>query len=137
MVAPALVESPAVESGLLVATVIVAAMALSLGIGRHRNPAPALPVSVGILAWWASLSHVFHPVPEDLTTTLAALVVAGGLLWNARLQCRTAESCGPACSSCEETGRGPLAGEETSRGERRSRDTIPVADIDPAATIRP
>lgn len=137
LVAPAVVENPAVEFGLLAATVILAGVALSLGVGRHRNAAPVLPVGVGILAWWASLSHVFHPVPEELTTSLAALVVAGGLLWNARLQCLTADPSGPTCSSCEATEHGPLAGERAGSGERRSRDTLPVADIEPSPALRP
>ncbi len=101
LVAPALVENPAVETGLLAATVLLAGVALALGFQRHRNPAATVPVLAGVLAWWASLSHVFHPIPEDLTTAAAALVVAGGLLWNARLHCAGGEPSGTGCASCQ------------------------------------
>jgi hypothetical protein len=104
VVAPALVENPALEFGLLGATVLLAGVALALGFRRHGNPLAALPVLAGVLAWWASLSHVFHPIHEDLTTAAAALVVAGGLLWNARLHCAGGESSGTGCASCQAEG---------------------------------
>lgn len=113
LVAPAVVENPAVEFGLLAVTVVVAVAALSLGVLRHGSPRPMATVLLGVLAWWASLSHVFHPVSEELTTALAATVVAGGLLWNAQLQCTVADPCGPTCVSCDGAERDTLTGEES------------------------
>ncbi len=113
LVAPALVENPAVESGLLAATVILAGVALTLGFRRHGSPCPTVPVLVGVLAWWASLSHVFHPVPEDLSTAVAAMVVAGGLFWNARLHCGAGQPAGAGCTACQSGGSTQFAEEET------------------------
>src|SRR5690606_32254935 len=100
LVAPALVTDPAVEVAFLAMSVVLAGAALHLGIRRHGNPAPVLPVGVGLLAWGASLTSVLHPIPEELSTFLAALTVAGGLLWNARLQCIRVEPCGSTCPDC-------------------------------------
>jgi hypothetical protein len=135
LVAPAVVENPKVEFGLLGMTVAVAAAALLLGVRRHGSPRPLMPVLVGLLAWWASLSHVFHPVSEELTTALAAMVVAGGLLWNARLQCTVADPCGSACASCEEGTKDLHSAEGALVTDPRARDTIRVADIDTSPAI--
>jgi hypothetical protein len=136
LVAPAVVENPAVEFGLLGMTVVVAAAALFLGVRRHGNPRPIAPIVVGILAWWASLSHVFHPVSEEVTTALAALVVAGGLLWNARLQCTVADPCGSVCASCEDEAKDNHAAEGNLVADLRARDALRVAEIDPSPAIR-
>ncbi|TVR52292.1 MAG: MerC domain-containing protein [Gemmatimonadales bacterium] len=136
LLAPAVVENPAVEFGMLGVTVVVAVAALFLGVRRHGSPRPIVPVLVGILAWWASLSHVFHPVSEELTTALAAMVVAGGLIWNARLHCTVADSCGSACTSCEEEAKHNHAAEGTLVADLGAREALRVADIDPSPAIR-
>lgn len=99
LAAPALVPGPQLEWALLGATVLAAGLSLGSGLRIHGVRLPLVPVGAGILLWAASLLHLFHPVPEPLTTVAAALTVAGGLLWNSRLHCSHR---GSACPACEE-----------------------------------
>lgn len=96
--APAAATGTAVEWTLLGATGVLAAVAIPMGRRAHGEPWPAYLVFLGLGTWTASLLHLFQPVPEDVTTTVAALATATGLLWNSRLHCGPTTS----CSACEE-----------------------------------
>jgi hypothetical protein len=87
VMAPALAPGKTMEFALLGISIVVAAWAVSRGLRQHGNLRPVRPIALGRVAWGASLFHLFHPVPEEVTTILATLVVAGGLIWNARLHC--------------------------------------------------
>lgn len=95
--APALAPGPLLEWVLLAATTAVVAVALAWGVRVHGHWSPFLLIGMGLLAWCASLLHLFHPLPEDFTTVVASLTVATGLVWNSRLHCgsRSVE-----CSAC-------------------------------------
>jgi len=96
--APSIVPGPTAEWALLAVTVLIAAAALGSAMRAHGQWLPFLFIGAGLVAWTLSLGHAFHPIPEDLTTVLATLVVAGGLVWNSRLHCREAAVHCPACT---------------------------------------
>ncbi len=99
--APALAPGEAVEFILYGATILLASWALAKGLRQHGDLRPVLPIAVGLVAWGASLLHVFHPIPEEVTTVIAALVVAAGLVWNARLHCADDAESACACATCD------------------------------------
>lgn len=100
VVAPALAPGERTEMWLLGATVLLASGAIAAGVRRHGRIAPALPVVAGTFAWTASLLHLFHPVPEEVTTVAATLVVAAGLTWNARVRCAAGAADEGPCPAC-------------------------------------
>ena len=105
---PALAPVEALEAWFLAGTAALVGLALVSGLRNHGEWKVAVPMALGLVAWAASVGHAFHPVPEPATSSVAALTVAGGLLWNARLHCvhnerSVARSCGcPGCGG-EET----------------------------------
>jgi hypothetical protein len=101
LIAPTLAPGAAVEFGLYGATVLVAAWAMAKGLRQHGDYRPVLPIAAGLVFWGASILLLFHPVPEELTTIVAALVVASALVWNARLQCAADAESACACQVCE------------------------------------
>ena len=95
--APSLAPGEAVEWALLGITVVVGGLALWAGGRAHDDLRPVVPVTLGLGLWALSLGHAFRPIPEELTTVVATLVVAGGLVWNSRLHCARREA---ACQVC-------------------------------------
>jgi len=99
-VAPSvLLPGTSLEWGLLVLTLGVAFLALRAGARNHGDLRPALPILAGIVLWTLSLSEVFLPLPEELTTTVSSLTVATGLFWNSRLHCALTPAECPGCLS--------------------------------------
>lgn len=96
-VAPSVV-GPQMEWALLGLTVVLVVVALTGGLRSHRDLRPAPLLAAGLAVWLGSLLHVFHPLPEEPITALAALVVATGLVWNSRLVCAHREV---SCAACE------------------------------------
>lgn len=96
--APSVVPGPTAEWTLLGVTIVIAAAALGSALRAHGQWHPFALIGAGLAVWTLSLAHAFHPIPEDLTTVLATLVVAGGLIWNSRLHCRIAAVPCPACT---------------------------------------
>jgi hypothetical protein len=119
VVAPALAVSAPLEWSFLGATVLVAVVALAFGLRTHGDPWPVLPISLGITLWMGSLLHFFHPLPEELTTTMAALTAAAGLVWNSRLHCAAGNA---SCEACHEE-----ALEECQVAARSNRSEEPVS----------
>jgi hypothetical protein len=107
-VAPAFAVGETAEWVLFGLTLGLVAWALTSGLRRHGNVRPAIVILPALGVWMASLLHVFHPIPEEATTALAALVVAGGLIWNARMDCATGEVA--ACSECSVHGAAQASG---------------------------
>jgi hypothetical protein len=101
--APSLAPGEAVEWALLAITVVVGSLALWVGARAHDDLRPVVPVTLGLGLWALSLGHAFRPVPEELTTVLATLVVAGGLFWNSRLHCARREAACRVCATGVET----------------------------------
>jgi hypothetical protein len=99
--APTLAPGETVEFVLYGGTILLASWALAKGLRQHGDLRPVLPIALGLVAWGASLLHVFHPIPEEATTVVAALVVAGGLVWNARLHCAVDAETACGCDTCE------------------------------------
>lgn len=99
--APALAPGDTLEFALFGMTVVVASWALAKGLRQHGDFRPVYPIAAGLLFWGASILHLFHPIPEEPTTILAALVVAAGLVWNARLDCAADAESACACRVCE------------------------------------
>ncbi len=100
---PALVVSLTLEWSFLLFTLVLAGPALFSGLQTHGETRVIVPVALGLLLWGGSLVHLFHPIPEDATTPLAALITATGLVWNSRLHCQVGQE---NCSACEEGGHG-------------------------------
>lgn len=96
--APNLVPGSTVEWVLLSAGVVVGLAALASGVRAHEDLRPAVPVVLGLGLWMLSLLHLFHPVQEELSTVVATLIVAGGLLWNSRLHCARRDLVCRACA---------------------------------------
>lgn len=131
-VAPAFAVGEAAEWTLFGLSVVVVAWALSSGLRRHRNLRPALVIGLGLAAWAASLLHAFHPIPEEVTTVIAALTVAAGLIWNARLDCASGKAA--PCGECAVS-----SVEEGAPGSATTPERIPsvtVAGATPMATAR-
>jgi hypothetical protein len=95
--APAFAPGPAAEWALLGLTVALGLAAFATGMRAHGDLRPFIPVAVGLLAWTGSLMYLYRPVPEEVTTVLASLTVAAGLIWNSRLHCAARPV---PCSAC-------------------------------------
>ncbi len=116
MTAPALAPGPIVEWALLAVTILVVVLALRPALRDHGNPAPFLFMGTGLLIWTASLLHLFHPLPEDLVTIPATLIVAGGFVWNSRLHCGSRKV---HCAACETEATAPGTAPATPFREAR------------------
>lgn len=108
-VAPSLAPGETAEWMLLALTVPLAGGALAAAMRSHREPLVFILIGLGLIAWTGSLLHLYHPVPEEFTTILASLTVAGGLLWNSRLQCGLSGDPCEACSHEPEFTPAPVA----------------------------
>jgi len=95
---PNLAPGATVEWILLGITVVAGGAALGFGIRMHEDLRPAVPVALGLGLWTFSLLYLFRPIPEELTTVAATLIVAGGLFWNSRLHCARRERTCPVCT---------------------------------------
>lgn len=95
--APSLAPGSTLEWVLLATAVVVGLAALASGVRAHEDLRPAVPVALGLGLWTLSLLHLFRPLPEELTTVAATLIVAGGLFWNSRLHCARRDR---ACEAC-------------------------------------
>lgn len=98
--APSLSVGHGLEWTLLVATVVIAAFTVNFGIGWRESLRPTLLVAGGITLWIASLLQAFQPLPEDLSTPIAAVIAAGGLIWSSRVYRSPGHGC--ACLDCSE-----------------------------------
>lgn len=94
LAAPALAENRGIEWTLM-------AIAATLGIGtvlsaarRHGDRRVWVPVGAGLLIWLLGLSGWWETVPETPLTVAGGLLLAAGMLWNARLRHRH------ACAAC-------------------------------------
>jgi hypothetical protein len=87
LVLPALALSEVVERWVLLGTAASGFLIVGLGPARHRGRILAI-LSAGVAFWFASLGGWLEPAPEAVTSAAGSLVVAGALLWSARL-CRT------------------------------------------------
>lgn len=87
LVAPFLVIAEGGEWWLWAGTVVFSAALLLMGpIPRHGGVIGM--VTAGAAVWAASLLGWFEPMPEYLTSPVGSLLLAGGMLWSARL-CRS------------------------------------------------
>jgi hypothetical protein len=80
---PALGHGPA-EIAIQLATLAFAVVLLRAGLRTHGRGMVIAPVVLGALAWVAG-----HAAPESAETALSVaggLLIAGGMLWNARLR---------------------------------------------------
>ena len=126
------------ELALLGVSVMLAAVALGVGFRRHGRRAPLAVAGGGLVVWVVSASHLLHVVPELVTSMGGALVVAGALLWNSQLLCRSqVPACG--CVVCEDepdsvTARdaGPSPAPQGLRGPRPS---APLSATRPISTL--
>lgn len=94
VLAPALALDPRIEAGMFAGVLVVAAVAAYLGVRAHRQLAVLGPIATGLAVWGGSL--LLLSSGGEILTALASVLVAAGLLWNARLRHRA--SC-PACHS--------------------------------------
>ncbi|HEV2149386.1 MAG TPA: MerC domain-containing protein [Longimicrobiaceae bacterium] len=88
---PVVGHATGVEAGIMLASAALAVATTVYGVRAHGRRAVWLPVLVGFAVWAASLAGWTEPLPEPATTVLGSLLVAGGLMRNARL--RHAASC--------------------------------------------
>ena len=109
---PTLSGWKSLEWPLFFGSAIVGVVAVLFGGVRRGRWQPGVLVGGGFLVWGLSLAHALRPIPEDMTTVVAAMIVAAGLLWNSRGLCREA---GRTCGECEGegadlvgTGRSPV-----------------------------
>lgn len=102
---PSLAPGPEVEWALFGTAAVVGVIALGFGIRSHEDLRPSVPVALGLALWAASLLYLFYPLPEELTTVAATLIVAGGLGWNSRLHCARRDR---ACTVCAEAERAAM-----------------------------
>jgi hypothetical protein len=105
VLAPSLAPTPTTEWALLGASGLLAGWVLTRGIEKHGRPGILLLALAGVLLWAASLGGWFSPVPEELTTVVASLLVAGSLFVNLRWRRESATTNGCGCSACEAEGR--------------------------------
>jgi hypothetical protein len=128
--APNLVPGSSVEWFLLSIAFVVGLAALASGVRAHEDLRPAIPVVLGLGLWAISLMHLFHPIPEELTTVIATLIVAGGLFWNSRLHCAQRDRVCEACAVADAEGESIPVGGALSTPEA---GTPAVATVSSAA----
>ena len=98
-VLPAFAMGHRAEVVLFVASVVLVGWATLSGSRVHRHAEPALVVGLGLSVWGGLLFGALPAIGGELGIALAALVTAGGLVWNARLRHLTADD-GCGCTSC-------------------------------------
>lgn len=98
-VLPAFAMGHAAEVALFVVSVLLVGWATLTGSRVHRQAGPAIVVGLGLATWGGLLFGALPAVGGELGIALAALVTAGGLVWNARLR-HAAPDDGCGCTSC-------------------------------------
>jgi hypothetical protein len=86
MVAPALALSVELERGILIGTVLVAAVFVSRGIRIHYQRAVVAPVAAGALTWILGEVVGGHGSALPALHGIGGLLMAAGLAWNAWLR---------------------------------------------------
>ncbi len=115
MAMPTLFATTKVDWGFLAVTVVLSGSPVVAGLRKHRRILPAALIGGGCLLWAVSLLRIVQSVPENLSTPIAAMAVALGLLWNARLPGAIVMSdC--TCSACRVEDTITLAGAGDPRG---------------------
>lgn len=98
LVAPFLVISEQGEWWVWGGTVVAAIALLAVG-PIPRSLGVTVPVVLGAVVWAASLLGWFEPLPEFVTSPVGSVLIAGGMLWSARLcrsgACRAGEATSP------------------------------------------
>lgn len=111
--APRLAAFEEHERAVMGAALVLALATTLLGIRVHGHPSPLLLVGAGALAWGATFLAL--PLPGELPTVAASLLMAGGTLWSARLRhLATCPRCGCAANGEPATSGRPM-GEEAAR----------------------
>lgn len=64
------------------------------GVRAHGRRAVWAPVLLGLAVWAASVAHLAGPLPEPVAVVAGSVVLAAGMVWNARLRHEA------ACRSC-------------------------------------
>ncbi len=100
LVAPSFAPDIRSEVAMLAGSAVLAAVASTIGIREHGSRVVLAPILVGLAIWALSLGGAFRPLPEAATTAMPSLLVAAGLLWNARLR-HVAVCPGCGCRSCD------------------------------------
>ena len=107
--APRLAAFEEHERAVMGASLVLALATTVLGIRVHRRPGPLLLAAAGALVWGAAFLAL--PLPGEVPTVAASLLMAGGTLWSARLRhLATCPRCGCAASGGSTSGR-PAGGE--------------------------
>jgi len=91
---PFLAPATEIEAGLMLVSAALAIGVTFSGVRVHGRRTVWIPVVLGIGVWGASLAGWTAPAPEPATTLLGSLLVAGGMVRNARLRHAA------ACRSC-------------------------------------
>lgn len=98
-VLPAFAMGHAAEVAMFGVSVVLVGWAVRTGTVVHRHVGPTLMAGLGVSSWGALLFGALPPVGGELGIALAALLTAGGLVWNARLR-HSAGEVGCSCTSC-------------------------------------
>lgn len=98
-VMPAFAVGHTAEVMMFVTSVALVVWATRSGTMVHRHAGPAMVAGLGLSTWGALLFGVLPSVGGELGIALAALLTAGGLVWNARLR-HWATEMGCSCTSC-------------------------------------
>jgi hypothetical protein len=96
VVAPAFATSTLLEGGLMAAASLVAVPTVAGGVQAHGRSIVWLPIAAGAVIWASELMELARGVPDTVLTVTGSLLLAGGLLWNARLRARAHDDC--ACT---------------------------------------
>ncbi|HEX8274912.1 MAG TPA: MerC domain-containing protein [Longimicrobiaceae bacterium] len=91
---PFLAPAHDLEVVIMLASAVLAAALTRGGVRAHGRRAVWIPLALGVAVWGACVAHVAAPLPEPVTAVLGSLLVAGGMVWNARLRHEA------ACRSC-------------------------------------
>lgn len=91
---PFLAPAAALEAGLMLVSSLLALGVTFTGVRAHGRGAVWAPVLLGTAVWAASLAGLAAPVPEPVAVTCGSVILATGLVWNARLRHEA------ACRSC-------------------------------------
>lgn len=94
LLVPALIAPVWMEPGLMFLSIVLAIGFGASGFRVHRRTIIGLPLAAGTLVWIASLAGWLEPLPETVTTVAGSLLLAAGMVWNARFRHQT------VCGSC-------------------------------------